>query len=191
MQSSHIAKLWRTSFTSESPPTAFQCRYTLHNRWLRIHSLPSSKRYAESELEKAEILRRHNEVATHVLGDASPCVLFITCFHPSLDQETLALLPASLELSLVPELQSIDENEDDSTIHIYAAELQWHRDSLDSLISAVADEEIEQIFFANLWRRTAYAPYDGGADLFLDSSSAVANTKHMWNSWLSFREDGL
>ena len=34
-------------------------RGVVPERWVRFHSLPESKRYAESEDEEAEVLRRH------------------------------------------------------------------------------------------------------------------------------------
>ena len=43
--------------------------------WLRIHSLPESKRYAENEQE-AGILARHNEIAAKVLGLDSGIFLY-------------------------------------------------------------------------------------------------------------------
>jgi hypothetical protein len=45
--------------------------------------------------------------------------------------------------------------------------------------------------FANLDLCTAFAPYDGGADLFVQSTAHVAGHRNRWARWLSSREDQL
>ena len=70
---------WNQCFP-KAAPAGFLCRDVYSDRWLRIHSLPDSKRYAESESERAEILRRHNTVACDMLGEGSECFLFFGRF---------------------------------------------------------------------------------------------------------------
>jgi hypothetical protein len=191
MDSRQITNLWRTSLGGQCPPTGHLCRSALHDRWLRIHSLPDSKRYAETELERIEILRRNNEVATATLGEMAPCVLFITRFTPGFDEtEINSWLPTPLSFSSIAELQRPESDEEDE-INIFAAEIQWRHGGFNSLLTAVADDLAYHVLFANLSRGTAYHPYDGGADLFLESPASVVAEKKKWSSWLSGRDDGL
>jgi hypothetical protein len=42
------------------PPVSHLLRRAILDRWLRVHSLPQSKRYAETDVEYEELIRRHN-----------------------------------------------------------------------------------------------------------------------------------
>lgn len=170
-------------------PAGFLCRETLSDRWMRIHSLPASKRYPENDTERAEVLRRHNTVATATLGNNAHCILFIAHFSDS--PNNIApndYFPENLSFA---HIFTLDSNEEHDDIQLFAAEIHWTQGAFDSVILARAEDEIPPILFANLDRRTAYAPYDGGADLILTSSDAIASAKRIWSQWLSFREDGL
>lgn len=67
---------WKRTF-GKFAPLGYVCREKLPSRWLRIHSLPKSKRYPQTEAEYRELLRRHNEVATDLLGEGDECALFV------------------------------------------------------------------------------------------------------------------
>ena len=59
----NLAEEWKRRFVN--PPISHWMRDS--PGWLRIHSLPGSKRYPESDAEYAEMVRRHNAVAQAVL----------------------------------------------------------------------------------------------------------------------------
>lgn len=155
-----VAARWAEVF-GECQPIGYVCREALPARWLRIHSLPKSKRYPDTEPEYQELLRRHNEAATTLLGAGEPCILFAATY------------------------------DDDGNVDIAAEHVVWEPGRFDALIRAVADEEAGPFLFASFDRRTAYAPYDGGADLFFASQDAVATMKAVWRDWLSARPDGV
>ncbi len=69
-------KSWWRSFYGAAMPISHILREEIPDRWMRIHSLPESKRYADTSGEYSLLLSRHNEVATEVLGSQSQCVLF-------------------------------------------------------------------------------------------------------------------
>lgn len=52
---------WWVSEFKEIVPVGHVLHPCLFDNWTRFHSLPESKRYAEDEVEYAEILRRHLE----------------------------------------------------------------------------------------------------------------------------------
>lgn len=177
MTSAEIANSWKQSF-GDFAPVGFVCRERLRPRWLRIHSLPGSKRYPDTDADYVELLRRHNEAATAVLGEHEECVLFAGTYAHDLP------VIEGISFVAVPEL-SIDD------MTFAAAPCSWKRTRFDSLIAAVADERAGPVLFANFSRRSAYAPYDGGADLFLDSAERVLPLKTKWSAWLSPRNDEL
>jgi len=59
---------WKTNF-KETIPLNFTFRTTYSKRWVRIHSLPNSKRYAENESELDTILERQNSVISDSLSE--------------------------------------------------------------------------------------------------------------------------
>jgi hypothetical protein len=65
---------WWQSHFGEIAPRGHLLRRALSERWVRFHSLPDSKRYAESADEYAELQRRHLAVASVLFGagEASP-----------------------------------------------------------------------------------------------------------------------
>lgn len=50
-------------------PIGHHLRVAFAARWVRFHSLPGSKRYAENDAEYAEVLTRHNTI----LGELTHC----------------------------------------------------------------------------------------------------------------------
>jgi hypothetical protein len=61
----------------ECPPIAHRLRDHYPERWVRFHSLPGSKRFADTADEYATTLDRHNTVLTESAPGAS--LLVITC----------------------------------------------------------------------------------------------------------------
>jgi hypothetical protein len=71
------ARVW-----GDCRPGSYELRGCLHDRWVRFHSLPGPKRYADDEAEYAEILRRHLAVLSELLsldgGDQSCELVVVT-----------------------------------------------------------------------------------------------------------------
>src|SRR5215475_15612067 len=68
--------VWERHFGA-LPPVGHLLRQALPPRWMRIHSLPGSQRYAEGNLEYVELLSRHNQIAAEILGSDAEAILFI------------------------------------------------------------------------------------------------------------------
>jgi hypothetical protein len=186
-----ISEEWKCSF-GETPPLGYLCRVDFGDRWLRIHSLPKSKRYPENDLEMQEICRRHNEVATSVLGLNEECILIIGRYseNPN-DGEAVKLSGLHQELSPQPELSYQMDEDEDEWMGFWAQRTVWGPGKFDQLIRDIADEKEANALFFNPSKSSVYSPYDGGADLIMPMSELVAPSKERWSSWLSDREDGL
>ena len=182
-----IASAWKSAFGSIGP-AGFLCREAIPDRWVRIHSLPESKRYPEDEAERMEIARRHLIVADSTLGNAE-CILFVARFGPSAD-------PANVDLpgfddSDFLRLNELEIEDEDDPIHFFGMPFRSNHENLRPLILAAAEDATGPILVANFELGTAYAPYDGGADIFFPSKSSAAQARTSWAPWLSSREDGL
>ena len=62
--------------------------------------------------------------------------------------------------------------------------------SLDPLIRSVAEDQI-QALLVSLESGRVYAPYDGGADLFLRSAAERDLMQKRYQQWLSSHPEGL
>src|SRR6218665_1220013 len=186
MQTHPLIAAWQNAF-GPSLPAGFLCRETLADRWLRIHSLPESKRYAETAAERTELLRRQNAVASYVLGEIAECQLIVTRFG-----EHSTWLPSEavpLDGKTPEYLLSVDDDGDE--LHFFGLQVAWCNGAFDELIAAVADDQTGPLLLANIQRRSIYAPYDGGADLFFSAPEDASAARTQFQRWLSFRVDGL
>ena len=177
------------------PPVGHVLRHGLSDRWLRVHSLPEAKRYAETEAEYAELLRRHDEVAREILGHDEPALLYLHHWGTAADlavaysrldwataldwHETMRTVCTSPDL-LLPE-----------GLCIAGFSIRWSPHAWDAMLRDVADDRVRSVVLVHPKTGEAYAPYDGGADLFLADSGRVAALAVRWSEWLSERPDGL
>jgi len=186
MDTSLLVESWKRAF-GNALPAAFLLRQHLSDRWVRVHSLPESKRYADSASEYEEILSRQNSVGSFVLGEGNRCTLFIARFGEDRQWSDDALI--ALIGGVPTHLLASDDPEE--PMQFFGLQATWRKHAFDKLICAVADDKTGPVLFANADAHAIYAPYDGGADLFFPSSSEANMAKSRFGSWLSTREDGL
>lgn len=65
-----LTALWRARWGGAPIGCALSARHP--DRWVRFHSLPDSKRYAETEQEYEVILDRHHRVLAELGADKGP-----------------------------------------------------------------------------------------------------------------------
>lgn len=203
---------WLTKFTAAwdgefplVPPIGHLLREQCDDRWFRIHSLPGSKRYPESEAEYAEVLRRHNAVCDVLFGHDESLVLVVPAYGDALGPYPTRAPewrrpdgpPSPLPPNLVPfrriDPRALDPQADpelDSFIYLSAAPFVWRRGAADVMIRTVADDG-ERFLLASMTADRAYAPYDGGADIFLPVSEDPAAWRARYAAWLSDHPSGL
>jgi hypothetical protein len=174
------------------PPVGYLLRPRFESVWLRMHSLPESKRYAETAVEWLELLRRHREVAETVLG-SGPIVLIAAFYGEEIDESvTNELVPGTaLNLQRLDRLTRSPDEECESVITVFGLETTLDNLPFEKLVRAVADDAISPVSLVRSDNLRVYAPYDGGADLFLETPALRDELKIRWNAWLSHRDDGL
>ena len=165
-------------------------------RWLRLHSLPGSKRYADSEGEMAIILERQTTLAREVLGDGEPCWMSSYVFVPEPGirdywQDRHQVILAECSMQTVCRLDDPNETEPDEirTFDIVAARTRWQAERFLPLLRAIADDET-RIMWMSEKTGSVFAPYDGGIDLLLSDPAAVSAMALKHAEWLSPRRDG-
>ena len=170
----NIQNLWH-SFYEKRVPIAYLLRPQLPDLWFRIHSLPQSKRYAENELETQEILRRHNAVAEEVLGTENECIWFAPDYALQKYSSTFAEFSGNL----------FCRYEEDAPITLFAAQTVWRPRRFDAILRLVADDVVRYVLWMNIESGEIFAPYDGGADLFLNSTLRRDELREQFKDWLS------
>lgn len=176
------------------PAVGHVLRRAMSHRWLRVHSLPNSKRYAETEAEYAELLRRHNELALEILGPRGQVVLYLHAFGDVEDfPRTFSGFGWAAPLNLNGTRATVypSPEADDPDLVVASFSILWSPQAWDPLLRDVADDRLPSVVLLNPATGEAYAPYDGGADLFLTNSERVTALAKRWASWLSMRSDRL
>ncbi len=173
-----IKEQWRDSYGAVIP-IASHLRESGTDFWLRTHSLPESKRYAQNEAEMGEILRRYNELGDAVLGEGSECVLFYPDYGIKFINSISDFSGEPFEICEDPELT------------MYAGRTSWQHGKFDSILRNVANDEMRCVSFFCNTSREFFAPYDGGADMFLNSILRRTQMKTKFNDWLSKHPQGF
>lgn len=157
------------------------------DRWVRFHSLPGSKRYADTPVEYSTILNRHNTVLEELgarIGELNVITLEVAFTpvprdrHPVLEE----LLPDAECWTVLswPHLDPVL-----AFGHAYVNRVSWQPGRLDDLLRKVADDELGHVIIGAHDLAWLYAPYDGGADVLLSTSAMRNGLRDRHRQWLS------
>jgi hypothetical protein len=169
---------WDQSFPN-CEPIGHTLKHSLPDRWVRFHSLPLSKRYAEDESEYRILLERHNAVLNRLFGIGSDAVLVTTKFF---DWPSHQGPSATLWRKVAWERTDWE---------IYFEKVVWQPGEFDPIIRLVADDIASNVMFVDPSCRWIFAPYDGGMDLILETSQQRDQLKAEFKEWLSMHPGGL
>ena len=163
---------------SEIYPVSFIMRNNLPNNWFRIHSLPESKRYPESETEWDMLIQRHRAISGKVLVEGGKCRIHYSLFDDS-------GFPKELTPSLNWSCARLQRYGDDQMIYIQSAEANWSFDAFSPWIRRRSEDELGWISFHALDTDAIYSPYDGGADIFSMNPTFLARIRSSFSAWKS------
>lgn len=193
-----FAAAWESAFP-HAPPVSCLMRDVYAERWFRIHSLPGSKRYPENEAEYAELLTRHNAVATALFGNGTPVMLVLQQYRFLDDDERMGMampfaLPAEPRFLRRVESAELEPDADpvgDMAIELRATPVEWRAGGFDPMIRAAADDRSLFFLITALDAARVYAPYDGGADIYVEDRATRDVWKRRYSTWLSSHPGGL
>ncbi|MBX7227024.1 MAG: hypothetical protein K1X55_13405 [Chitinophagales bacterium] len=197
MTSEQFETFWLSTYP-ETIPIAYNFKHCYKDRWFRIHSLPESQRYPNTNQEWHILLSRQNRIITDIIGDSTQ--LFIVTgeydFDGTFDSPDVLnteLLSDFKFKSLKPiDLYKIDSKEyDKGTIYRpFFAEVKWEQNKYDKILCSIANDEM-RAFFVSMENKCLIAPYDGGLDLVLENSAIKDYYKTKYKDWLSLHIEGL
>lgn len=160
---------------------------TYHSQlWFRVHSLPESKRYAESTAEREIVFQRYRAFGTALLGANSTCLAIRSRPDP-LDQSDPFASCADHGSTWNPFLDLTHEGE---VWHSQVAEVRWEPQKLRPLLTAIAEDREGLILFLAPGIDTIFAPYDGGADGFSFDPQIREQLKREFHTWRSPQPSG-
>jgi hypothetical protein len=180
-------------------PVGHELRGCLHDRWVRFHSLPGSKRYAVSDDEHVEVMRRHLTVLAELLSrdgtDREREFLVVTASwsdgpEPAPREAELAIaMPAAAYWTSVPTGDGLPEQQ--TWTHLWASVTRIHSEELSRLLRLVADYGTAGVIITTAEMGWLYHPYDGGADVIAATPGHRDELRRAHKDWLSAHPAGL
>lgn len=177
-RAAHLTRTWEAQWPGQEPLS-----YLIKTkRSVRFHSLPASKRYADSEREYQEILRRQQAILRDLMRGAELTSLVIV----AADWSARALESGSSRRTLAgawPWRIGSDRFDLEAPPIYFWAQLGIDSSGLETLLRAGADDQGRYLFTdpAMTW---LFCPYDGGVDVFLPTTNAVDEMKRKYADWL-------
>lgn len=187
-----LDRTWGLAF-GEAPPIRSSLRTGFADRWVRFHSLPSGKRYAESPAERDEIRSRHAAVLGQLFEADEPRFVLSGCYAGR-DGEVprpTAWTDVDTDAQRWRVVVADDSDDDPSFLHVWASACTWRPGAFDRLLARVAEWQVVEAAMVSARSGACYHPYDGGGDVIhvdRDRRDALARR---FASWRSERLDGL
>ncbi len=185
-------------FHSGQVPVSHLMRHAEVEHWQRFHSLPKSKQCPDSKAEMKTVIARANVMAYATLGREDAWLVTSAfedddgCIEPPgpeierwLQSRERRQKRRFQRYALRPTGMSFREDGEDGVLAIYAAPVRWGDLRFVPLLREIAMDAAHSSW---LWmsNRTGavFAPYDGGADLFLPTAADVVQARSRWADWL-------
>ena len=193
MTESEFIDYWNKEYP-ESLPINHELKYVYADRWFRIHSLPGSKRYAETKEEYKIILDRQNQLINDLIEEKSEIAISFGLYEQDSFNDNYKELTDFGEFQKVLRVDLQKEIPkkylDETYFDIYVKIEKWERGKKDEILKAIANDEIRAMFVSPS-KKCIIAPYDGGVDVIVDSTEKRDSLKNKYRDWLSDREDGM
>jgi hypothetical protein len=198
MQKKQFQAFWAENF-SAIPPINHLFKHVLSPRWLRIHSLPDAKRYADTPEEWAVLLERQNTVFDDLMPKGAKICIVSGIYSNNekvFEKDVFDGLPYFKKLTF-KELDALDMfqlskdwyDEGIKFTPCFAEEI-YTPNKFDSILKSIANDEW-RLFFLDPKSKTIIAPYDGGVDIIFKDRATRDVMKERYKNWISEREDGL
>ncbi len=181
-----LTELWQQRWPS-CPPVGYKLRDPYRDVWVRFHSLPESKRYAEDASEYTVVLERYNTVLEELFAGADVYVI-TPLWTTEADVPPLEPVTGYWQSLLV---EDDPDPEFRTYCHLFAARRPWQRGCIDDLLRDIADDKMAGILITDTRMQRIHHPYDGGADVFLATPEERDRMRDRHADWLSSHPSGL
>jgi hypothetical protein len=194
MDANEFNNYWKSNY-SATFPLGYEVVAENPEKRFRIHSLPLSKRYADTEAEYQIILDRQNELFDAVIGEGTDIILLFCTFTNDLSNKNYVGIRDYSDFKLTETLDlnkkcPEEEYPKGFSMRIFIKSEKWKKGNRDKILKQIADDEIKVLFICPSKKRII-APYDGGIDVIMENETKRNEFKLRYKKWLSYREDGL
>jgi hypothetical protein len=166
-------------------PYLLHGRPELEHRWVRFHSLPGGKQFAEDDDESAEILKRHTSLLTELTAHSrTDSITVIAVDFSAYDSGgwTEEVIPDAWPwTTFINQVGAAPSAEDDIVCYFWVAGAN-RVEHLDSLLTAAADG-IGSFVVVPPSLDWIYAPFDGGADVYLPDARTRDWLEYKYRLW--------
>ncbi|MBL0888725.1 hypothetical protein HGK34_21005 [Myceligenerans sp. I2] len=159
---------------------------------MRFHSLPESKRYADSEEEYQILLGRHHQILAELRADDESTIVAVRreWFDGGRFSAPKRFRRIAATWSLWRTFADDDPDVHGTPWYAFARWVPPTPAALDPLLRRVADD-IDLTLFTNATVDWIYAPYDGGADVIARTTEHRDALKARYSDWLSPHPSGM
>lgn len=190
---------WNKLFPNKVP-ISYLFKHYFPKSWIRLHSLPNSKRYADHAVEIDLLLRRQNQIISDCLPPST--TIFIVSGNYFIGDSSIANYDQVAELQynfisgsrinlheIDPEYFDDGENNDLYFTPMFT-EIVWEQNLHNDLLLKIANDET-RAFLISFEKKIIIAPYDGGLDIIIDDFNLKNQIKQKYREMLSTRDDQL
>ncbi|WP_438947239.1 DUF3885 domain-containing protein [Tsukamurella conjunctivitidis] len=177
---------WRKRF-GDLPRSAQDLRSPPGGWWVRLHSLPESKQYPDSDEEYAELLRRDFAMLDELRGREEVLTVVTRAYsnssRPVRRSTAIAnLLPRPRYWRSVSEGYPNDEEQ--IWAHLYLHCVRRDAPVLHELFRLVAEWGVPEVVLTGSTWAWQHCPYDGGSDLMLETEAECDRVTELFAAWL-------
>jgi hypothetical protein len=175
-------------------PLGWELRQEYPDQWVRFHSLPGSRRYADSEEEALEALHRGRTLIDELFAGGLDSLLIIAAEWGPDDVFggwSRRLLPESWPWkSTMSWHLPVDDQDPDAPVTYFWVAAGASSDELDALLTSVANDE-GRCVLTDASVEWLFCPYDGGMDVLAPSARDRDLLRARHTDWLSAHPKGL
>jgi hypothetical protein len=190
MNKAEIQQFWKDNY-SLCPPINHLFKVIYNDRWLRIHSLPDSKRYADNEYEWAVLYQTQNNILDDIFIKDDTLYLFVGILSSDtynvLEDEEIeheCLQTFDFTALEIIDLHALTKEYYDEDIFYtpYYTSLKYKSNAYNEILKSIANDEL-RAFFLNPTTDTIFAPYDGGVDIIYADTASRDEYKLKYNHY--------
>ena len=186
-------RFWKSKYP-EVYPVGHELKWTYPNRWFRIHSLPESKRYAESEKEYQILLKRQNELISDLVREGTELIFLFGLYGDEPASVNIHKIESCGDFNKIETLDLYkvrpEEHEETFLYSIFIKTINWESNKYDPLLKLIANDELRMMFICPE-KNLIINPYDGGVDIIMETPRLRDIMKERYHKWLSKHPEGL
>jgi hypothetical protein len=191
MNQPQFEQFWNENFP-ESPSINHLFKEKLTDRWLRIHSLPDDKRYAETAEEWSMLTNRQFTVFADLMPEKAKIYVILQLFAPKNEPSDHAHFFKNdcfrgLKFTKLTPINYFEITQswadEDLMLQFFLAEIDPNSMQFLGILSEIARDQMRAFFISKKERRII-APYDGGVDLVFENRETMLFYREKYRDWL-------